>query len=67
MLGGTVSPVLVAAGRRNKFWSYGVFGLVVWLSGVFVVLLPETRGRKLCDTMEEEEGKQKVISSDVLV
>ena len=67
VLGGAVSPVVVAAGRRNKFWCYGVFGLVVWLSGVFVVLLPETRGRKLCDTMEEEEGKQKVITSDVLV
>ncbi|KAI9116478.1 hypothetical protein K1719_012645 [Acacia pycnantha] len=67
VLGGAVSPVLVAAGRRNKFWCYGVFGLVIWLSGVFVVLLPETKGRALCDTVEEEEeGKQKQISSDML-
>ncbi|KAI9116372.1 hypothetical protein K1719_012539 [Acacia pycnantha] len=67
VLGGVVSPMLVAAGRKNRFWCYGVFGLVVGLCGMFVVLLPETKGKALCDTMEEEEnGKQRVISSDML-
>ncbi|XP_028802678.1 organic cation/carnitine transporter 3-like [Neltuma alba] len=66
VLGGAVSPVLVAAGRRQRFWCYGVFGIVIGLSGVFVVLLPETKGRALCDTMEEEEGGEQRISSDML-
>ncbi|KAI9116565.1 hypothetical protein K1719_012732 [Acacia pycnantha] len=68
VLGGAVSPALVGAGRSNKFLCNGMFGLVIGLSGMCVVLLPETKGRRLCDTMEEEEeGKQKVISSDILV
>ncbi|KAJ4844584.1 hypothetical protein Tsubulata_032983 [Turnera subulata] len=58
VLGGVFSPVLVAAGRRNDFLSYGVFGLVVIFCGLFVVLLPETKGKKLCDTMDEEESKE---------
>ncbi|XP_054816834.1 organic cation/carnitine transporter 3-like [Prosopis cineraria] len=67
VVGGAVSPVLVAAGRRGKFWCYGVFGLVIGLSGVFVVFLPETKGRALCDTMDEDgEGKQRAVSSDTL-
>ncbi|KAI9116541.1 hypothetical protein K1719_012708 [Acacia pycnantha] len=68
VLGGVVSPMLVAAGRSNRFWCYGVFGLVVGLSGMCVVTLPETKGKALCDTMEEEEGgKQRVVcSSDML-
>ncbi|XP_073158985.1 organic cation/carnitine transporter 3 [Henckelia pumila] len=56
VVGGVLSPVLVAAGRKNNgFMSYGVFGVTVSLCGLFVLWLPETRGRKLCDTMEEEE------------
>ncbi|KAJ4831579.1 hypothetical protein Tsubulata_051385, partial [Turnera subulata] len=55
VFGGVFSPVLVAAGRRNDFLSFGIFGLVVILCGSFVVLLPESKGKKLCDTMDEEE------------
>lgn len=55
VLGGALSPVVVAAGRRNKFGCYGVFGLVIVVSGMFGVFLPETKGRELCDTMDEEE------------
>ncbi|KAL1221363.1 Organic cation/carnitine transporter 3 [Cardamine amara subsp. amara] len=57
VFGGVFSPVMVAAGRENQFWSYGLFGLVIGLSGLFVVGLPETRGSVLCDTMDEEEYK----------
>lgn len=57
MFGGVFSPVMVAAGRENQFWSYGMFGLVIGLFGLFVVGLPETRGSVLCDTMDEEESK----------
>ncbi|KAH0916394.1 hypothetical protein HID58_030840 [Brassica napus] len=57
VFGGVFSPVMVAAGRENQFWSYGMFGLVIGLFGLFVVGLPETRGSVLCDTMDEEETK----------
>ncbi|CAA0818061.1 Organic cation/carnitine transporter 3 [Striga hermonthica] len=58
VLGGTLSPVLVAAGRKNGLMlSYGVFGVTIAACGLAVVLLPETRGNVLCDTMEEEEGR----------
>ncbi|CAN8312306.1 unnamed protein product [Cochlearia groenlandica] len=55
VFGGVFSPVMVAAGGENLFWSFGLFGLVVGLCGLFVITLPETRGSVLSDTMEEEE------------
>ncbi|KAG8365296.1 hypothetical protein BUALT_Bualt18G0089800 [Buddleja alternifolia] len=55
VVAGVISPVLVAAGRRNEWFSYGVFGVTISVCALFVVCLPETKGRKLCDTMEEEE------------
>ncbi|PIN10213.1 Synaptic vesicle transporter SVOP and related transporters (major facilitator superfamily) [Handroanthus impetiginosus] len=54
---GVVSPVLVSAGRRNGWLSYGVFGATISICGLFVLWLPETKGMRLCDTMEEEEFK----------
>lgn len=58
VLGGVLAPVLVAKGRKKKFWSFGVFGLAICCCGLFTVCLPETRGRSICDTMEEEEHKE---------
>ncbi|KAG0483980.1 hypothetical protein HPP92_012064 [Vanilla planifolia] len=58
VLGGVVAPVLVAAGRRRRVLSFGVFGLVIGCCGVFTACLPETRGRGICDTMEEEECRE---------
>ncbi|KZV51257.1 Organic cation/carnitine transporter 3 [Dorcoceras hygrometricum] len=55
VLAGVLSPMLVAAGKHNGLISYGVFGVTIGLCGWFVVWLPETKGRTLCDTMEEEE------------
>ncbi|KAK6149567.1 hypothetical protein DH2020_017092 [Rehmannia glutinosa] len=57
VFGGALSPVLVAAGRKNGLLSYGVFGVTISICGLFVALLPETRDKILCDTMEEEERK----------
>ncbi|KAL3620842.1 hypothetical protein CASFOL_035754 [Castilleja foliolosa] len=57
VLGGALSPVLIAAGRENGMLTYGVFGVTISICGVFVVFLPETRGKVMCDTMEEEERK----------
>ncbi|KAJ0042419.1 hypothetical protein Pint_17143 [Pistacia integerrima] len=59
VLGGVISPVLVAAGREHQFLTYGIFGLVIGVCGLSVIGLPETRGRTLSDTMDEEEYKLK--------
>ncbi|KAJ4760911.1 organic cation/carnitine transporter 3 [Rhynchospora pubera] len=58
VLGGVLAPMLVVKGREKKFWSFGVFGLLICCCGLFTVCLPETRGRSICDTMEEEEYKE---------
>lgn len=58
VLGGVLAPVLVVKGREKKFWSFGVFGLAIFCCGLFTVCLPETRGRNISDTMEEEEYKE---------
>lgn len=54
-LGAAFSPVLISAGRQNEFLSFGVFGLVVFCFGFFVVFLPETIGVTLCDTLDQQE------------
>lgn len=58
VLGGVAAPVLVALGRERSFWSFGVFGLCIGCFGLFAACLPETRGRIMSDTMEEEEHKE---------
>uniref|UniRef100_A0A0E0LM76 H(+)/Pi cotransporter n=1 Tax=Oryza punctata TaxID=4537 RepID=A0A0E0LM76_ORYPU len=58
VLGGVAAPMLVALGRERSFWSFGVFGLAVGCLGLFAACLPETRGRSMSDTMEEEEHKE---------
>ncbi|KAI3997033.1 hypothetical protein MKX01_021309 [Papaver californicum] len=65
VFGGIFSPILIAAERGvddNGFLSYGVFGLVICVCGLFTVCLPETRGEIICDTMDEEEQKAKISS-----
>lgn len=59
VIGGVFSPMLVAvAGRRSmEFLSYGVFGIVIASCGVFAACLPETKGRPICDTMDEEQNR----------
>ncbi|KAF3974834.1 hypothetical protein CMV_001880 [Castanea mollissima] len=64
VFGGVFGPMLVAADRRDGISSYGVFGLVIGCCGLFAICLPETRGRALCDTMDEEEHKEKAICND---
>ncbi|KAG1347446.1 putative Organic cation/carnitine transporter 2 [Cocos nucifera] len=56
VLGGVFAPILVVEGRKNSFLFFGVFGLVIGCCGLFATCLPETRGRSICDTMEEEEA-----------
>ncbi|XP_059318315.1 organic cation/carnitine transporter 3-like [Lycium ferocissimum] len=61
VLGGAFSPMLVAFGRKNRWLSYGVFGICIASCGLFVLCLPETKGRTLSDTMDEEEYKEGVF------
>ncbi|MCD9560172.1 hypothetical protein HAX54_018657 [Datura stramonium] len=61
VLGGAISPMLVAFGRTNRWFSYGVFGICIATCGLFVLCLPETKGRTLSDTMDEEEYKGSVF------
>nr|GMC49727.1 organic cation/carnitine transporter 3-like [Ipomoea batatas] len=58
VLGGAISPLLVALGRANRFYSYGVFGLTIGVCCLFVIWLPETMGGEICDTIDEEESKE---------
>ncbi|OEL23574.1 Organic cation/carnitine transporter 3 [Dichanthelium oligosanthes] len=57
VLGGVAAPVLVALGRESSIWSFGVFGIAIGCSGLFAACLPETRGKTMSDTMEEEEER----------
>ncbi|OIT38221.1 PREDICTED: organic cation/carnitine transporter 3-like [Nicotiana attenuata] len=61
VFGGAFSPILVAFGRTNRWFSYGVFGMSIGICGFFVLCLPETKGRTLSDTMDEEEYKERVF------
>lgn len=52
------SPFLISAGRKNNFFSYGVFGVVIMCSNLTLLCLPETKGIVLCDTMDQQEKKE---------
>lgn len=62
VFGGVFCPFIVAMGRGSGYLSYGVFGVVIISCGLFIGCLPETKGRRLCDTMEEEENKQRELA-----
>ncbi|KAL6650073.1 hypothetical protein ACP70R_014297 [Stipagrostis hirtigluma subsp. patula] len=64
VLGGVAAPVLIAFGREWSFWSFGVFGLAIGCSGLFATSLPETKGRTMSDTMEEEDEVEEAEESN---
>ncbi|KAK4259372.1 hypothetical protein QN277_005712 [Acacia crassicarpa] len=53
--GAMFSPLLVSLGRKNDFFSYGIFGLIILCTTSSLLCLPETKGMVLCDTMDEQE------------
>ena len=61
VLSAVFSSMLVSVGSSNGFLSYGVFGVAIFVSGFFVAFLPDSRGGTLCDTMDEQEGKENMI------
>ncbi|XP_077139217.1 solute carrier family 22 member 2-like isoform X3 [Ranitomeya variabilis] len=59
-LGGTITPFIVY--RLANVWKelpLIVFAVIGLLSGILVLLLPETKGRALPETIEEAENLQK--------
>ncbi|GER48101.1 organic cation/carnitine transporter 3 [Striga asiatica] len=62
LLGGFLGPVVVDVGPTgNGFFPYGIFGVTILVCGLFVLWLPETKGRVLFDTMDEEEDYRGTI------
>ncbi|KAJ0982895.1 hypothetical protein J5N97_011150 [Dioscorea zingiberensis] len=61
VFGGVWVPMLVVAGRKEGGGgvTFAVFGIVIGCCGLLVCCLPETRGGKITDTLEEEECKQR--------
>uniref|UniRef100_K4AL25 Major facilitator superfamily (MFS) profile domain-containing protein n=1 Tax=Setaria italica TaxID=4555 RepID=K4AL25_SETIT len=47
----------------GMIWSFGVFGLAIGCAGLFAACLPETRGKSMSDTMEEEERNEAAAAS----
>ncbi|KAK6154559.1 hypothetical protein DH2020_008807 [Rehmannia glutinosa] len=65
LFGGFIAPLLVQLGKKNEFLSYGVFGVTIAVCALFATLMPETKGRKLFDTMEEEERNTQEVKNSV--
>lgn len=57
--GCSVAPMMVVAGREEALWSYGLFGLIIIVCGLFSLCLPETKGKNISDTLEEQEFAEK--------
>ncbi|KAJ1296856.1 hypothetical protein BS78_01G334400 [Paspalum vaginatum] len=63
VLGSAAAPVLVALGSQRSIWSFWVFGLAIGCSGLFAASLPETKGKTMLDTMDEEERSEAAVAS----
>jgi OCT family organic cation transporter-like MFS transporter 4/5 len=59
MLGASIAPLLVAAGRLSPSLSFLVFGILSIFSGVISWWLPETRNAPLYDTLKQQEEDEK--------
>ncbi|CAH8356224.1 unnamed protein product [Eruca vesicaria subsp. sativa] len=63
VVGGACCPIIASVGRNVPSISFAVFGFVVSGLGFFALLLPETRGASLCDTMEEQEQSDQAVKT----
>ncbi|KAB5531710.1 hypothetical protein DKX38_018380 [Salix brachista] len=59
MLGASVAPLLVAAGRLTPSLSFLIFGILAIFSGVISWWLPETRYAPLYDTLNQQREDEK--------
>ncbi|CAN7052702.1 unnamed protein product [Brassica rapa subsp. trilocularis] len=58
VIGGACCPIIASVGRNVPSISFAVSGL-----GFFALLLPETKGAGLCDTMDEQEQSDQAMKS----
>ncbi|XP_024006934.1 organic cation/carnitine transporter 5 isoform X2 [Eutrema salsugineum] len=63
VVGGACCPIIVSIGRNVPSLSFAVFGFAVSGLGLFALLLPETKGSSLCDTMEEQEQSDHALKT----
>lgn len=59
MLGASIAPLLVAAGRLSPSLSFLVFGILSIFSGVVSLWLPETKNAPLYDSLKQQEEEEK--------
>ena len=64
--GSVFAPILTSTGRRNEFLSFGIVGLTILLCGFFAIILPETREKNLCNTIDGQERKDRIIERTYL-
>ncbi|CAN6938979.1 unnamed protein product [Brassica oleracea] len=61
VVGGACCPIIASIGRHVPSLSFAVFGFAMSGFGLFVLLLPETKGSSLCDTMEAQVLRDKAL------
>ncbi|KAG7652266.1 Major facilitator sugar transporter-like [Arabidopsis thaliana x Arabidopsis arenosa] len=63
VVGGACCPLIASLGRNIPSLSFAVFGFAMSGLGLFALLLPETKGSSLCDTMEEQEQRDQALKT----
>lgn len=63
VVAGACSPIIASIGRDVPSLSFAVFGLAMAGLGLFALLLPETKGSSLCDTMEAQEERVRALNT----
>lgn len=63
VVAGACSPIIASIGRDVPSLSFAVFGLAMAGLGIFALLLPEIKGSSLCDTMEAQEERDRVLNT----
>ncbi|CAF2083497.1 BnaA06g10980D [Brassica napus] len=67
VVGGACCPLIASIGRDLPSVSFAIFGIAMSGLVLFVLILPETKGSSLCDTMEEQENRDQTISTSHVV
>ncbi|KAL1221365.1 Organic cation/carnitine transporter 6 [Cardamine amara subsp. amara] len=63
VVGGACCPLIAAIGRDVPSVSFAIFGISMSGLGLFVLILPETKGLSLCDSMEEQEKRDQALNT----
>ncbi|KAL1205630.1 Organic cation/carnitine transporter 5 [Cardamine amara subsp. amara] len=63
VVGGACCPIIASIGRNVPSLSFAVFGFAMSGLGLFALLLPETKGLSICDTMEAQEQRDEALKT----